>query len=589
MKTKLLIPFALFAVCAALPASAETIELLTNGKPDGTLDGWTNTGPSKFKIYNERGTDWFEADDDNSFLSQTIDLAEKGITPDVIATGPIVTASVIARGGDAGRASVEELDADGKGLAFHPVVDVYDSIGATPYSSQFKLNPNARKLKFELSAYRVFGLYMLKFRDCSLGITLPTTVTFVSEGRTLGTAAYVAGETAPTAPTASRGGNYRFLGYFTEETGGDKIYDENYAFAQSSSWEFTTDAATLYAQWGIASVDLSFVSEGSTVGTATYTVASDTMTAVPTATHAGDYRFLGYFTEEKGGVQVFNENCQYVEGSLSSLSPELTLYAHWAMPGDSAAKLVYRGQLNLLGTDAPATNATAFTKTMHFKVYDDEAAETPVWQALDQTVRVSRDGSFTAVFGDETLAALIATGKVTHVGVSIGPNAGQAIELKPRRALRPVAAVNRALAAEAAGKDPRVGNLVTENALAANHVTVSMLEVAGTVTAPGAEAVSVAPVVVGEHETLTLLRGDGMHVFSGQRVDLGTTGPVQRGQKVGNPAPSDGIALIASCKGGTRGLRIPGVIQYCRKGECARAPATEPDGVKVTFFPFAGN
>ncbi len=251
--------------------------------------------------------------------------------------------------------------------------------------------------------------------------------------------------------------------------------------------------------------------------------------------------------------------------------------------------IVYRGQLNVLGTDKAATNATAYTKTMHFKVYDDEAAETPVWKIDDQTVTVNRDGSFTAMFGDERLAALIATGKVTHVGVAIGPSAGQAIELKPRRALRPVAAVNRALAAEAAGKNPRVGNLVTENALEARNVTVSRLEVAGTVTAPGAEAVKVSPLVVGERETLTLLRGDGVRVFSDNRVDLGTTKPVLRGQKVGSKAaPADGIALITSNQGGTRKLRIPAVIQYCRKGEFARAPATEPDGVKVTFFPFAG-
>ena len=253
--------------------------------------------------------------------------------------------------------------------------------------------------------------------------------------------------------------------------------------------------------------------------------------------------------------------------------------------------IVYRGQLNVLGTDQPATNATAYVKTMHFKVYDDEAAETPVWKVDDVPVTVNRDGSFTAMFGDARLAALIATGKVSHVGVAIGPSAGQAIELKPRRALRPVAAVNRALAAEAAGKNPRVGNLVTENALVANNVTVSMLEVAGTVTAPGAEAVNVSPVVVGERETLTLLRGDGLKVFSDKRVDLGSTKPVLRGQKIGSKAaPSDGIALITSNKGGnmSRKLRIPAVIQYCRKGEWVRAPATEPDGVKITFFPFAG-
>ena len=60
------------------------------------------------------------------------------------------------------------------------------------------------------------------------------------------------------------------------------------------------------------------------------------------------------------------------------------------------------------------------------------------------------------------------------------------------------------------------------------------------------------------------------------------------GQKL-KEAPSDGIALIASRKSGSRGLRIPGVIQYCREGEWVRAPASEPEGVKVTFFPFIGS
>ena len=306
------------------------------------------------------------------------------------------------------------------------------------------------------------------------------------------------------------------------------------------------------------------------------------------STYAVDHQFLGYFTEN--GQQVFNANREAVQSALSSLSSDTTLYAHWAVPEGSVAKLVYRGQLTLLGTDNPATDTQKYTKKMHFRVYDDESATTPVWTANDQTVTVNKDGSFMAMFGDETLAALIATGLVSHVGVAIGENAGQAIELKPRREIRPVAVVTRALVAEAAGTNPRVGNLVTENALAANNVTISQLEVAGTVTAPGAGPVDVSPVVVGERETLTLLRGGGVNVFSKNRVDLGTTDNVQRGQKIGSdPAPSDGIALITSNKSGTRSLRIPGVIQYCRKGEYVRAPASEPDGVKVTFFPFVGS
>ena len=323
--------------------------------------------------------------------------------------------------------------------------------------------------------------------------------------------------------------------------------------------------------------NVTFVSTGTTL--------EGSLDRPPVASRSGDYTFLGYFTED--GVQVFDGSGTLVPGALSSLSSEATLRAHWQRPAGSVARLVYRGQLTKLGTDDVPASDESYTKTMHFRVYDDESAETPVWKADNQTVNVNKDGSFVATFGDDTLAELIATGSVTHVGVAIGSSA---IELKPRRALRPVAAVNRALVAEGAGKDPRIGNLVTENALAANNVTISLLEVAGTVTAPGAGPVDVSPVVVGERETLTLLRGDGVNVFSKNRIDLGETANVLRGQKIGSrAAPSDGIALITSSKTGLRGLRIPGVIQYCREGEWVRAPASEPEGVKVTFFPFIGS
>jgi hypothetical protein len=320
--------------------------------------------------------------------------------------------------------------------------------------------------------------------------------------------------------------------------------------------------------------NVTFVSTGTTL--------EGSLDRPPVASRSGDYTFLGYFTED--GAQVFDANYALVESGLSGLPTDITLYAKWAQPEGSLAKLVYRGQLTKLGKDEPAVSEDKYEKKMHFRVYDGESAETPLWEAKDQPVTVNKDGSFVAAFGDDTLAELIATGSVTHVGVAIGDSR---IELTPRRALRPVAAVNRALVAEAASKDIRIGNLLTENALAANNVSVSQLEVYGAVTAPGAGPVEVSPVVVGDKETLTLLRGDGVKVFSNGRTDLGEVANVLRGQKL-KEAPADGIALVSSSKLGSRGLRIPGVIQYCRKGDWVRAPASEPDGVKVTFFPFIG-
>ena len=383
--------------------------------------------------------------------------------------------------------------------------------------------------------------------------------------------------TPPAAPVLKRDG-YRFKGYFHDTT---QIYDENFRFVGTTS--AVNSDITVEAVWKDYA-GLSFVSEGTTIDTIIYEEGDAAPTA-PVAHRQGDFTFLGYFTDE--GVKVFDEGYNAIPEALAPLMhSEVRLTAQWLRPAGSVAKLVYRGQFTKLGgTEAPTSEGT-YTKTMHFRVYDGESAETPVWESPSQTVTVNKDGSFIATFGDETLAEMMATGSVTHVGVAIGSSA---IEIKPRREIRPVAAVNRALVAEGAGRNPRIGNLVTENALAANNVTISQLEVAGTVTAPGAGAVTVSPVVVGDRETLTLFRGDGVNVFSTNRVDLGTSDNVLRGQTIGTKAaPSDGFALITSRKEGSRGFRIPGVIQYCRKGEWVRAPASEPDGVKVTFFPFVG-
>ena len=202
---------------------------------------------------------------------------------------------------------------------------------------------------------------------------------------------------------------------------------------------------------------------------------------------------------------------------------------------------------------------------------------------------MNADGSFVHAFGDEALAALLATGTVTHVGLALGSSADTAVELKPRRELRPVAAVNRAITAEGAAPDIRIGSLATENAIVAADATVSSLEVAGTVTAPGAGKVEVSPLVVGPEERTRLLRGGGVSVFStAAPAELATVTPALRGQVLAK-APSDGIALISSSASGERALRCPAVVQYCRAGEGVRAPTSDDGGLKVTFFPFIGS
>ena len=320
--------------------------------------------------------------------------------------------------------------------------------------------------------------------------------------------------------------NHKFLGYWTAETLGNKVFNEDGSPVEAT-WTYYENV-TLYAHWELSNVNFTFVSAGTEVGTSNYEIGN-TSSTVPHASRSGDYVFLGYYTEAIGGEQVFDANYDFVQGSLSSLTQSTTLYAHWAIPGGSVVKLVYRGQLNLL-TGAPAVHNSAYTKTMHFRVYDGEDATTPLWQTGIEgvDVTVNADGSFVYAFGDEDLASLIATGLVTHVGLALGQNASTAVEMKPRRKLRPVATVNRALTAEGAALDIRIGNLVTENAVVAADATVSQLEVKGTVTAPGAGKVSVSPLVVGPDERTRLLRGSGVKAFSRENPTVSRSSRARR-------------------------------------------------------------
>ncbi len=594
MKTKLFFSIAAIAACALLApaphARAEKTELLTNGGPSENFDGWTSLGSREFEYYTSSDGTWFRADDDDCRLVQTIVLADKGITPEDIAAEPIVTASVISQGGRHGTVLVRQFDANGKDLSTHIVVAVNRvQFRTTSYSIDFKLNPNARTLDYVLEVEDTTGIFTLKYQACSLAITTYE-LTFVSNGKTIGTAKSPE-VSSVTPPAASREGGYRFLGYFTEETGGEQIFNANYEYVRGSdsAWP-PSDQATLYAQWDEPR-RFTFVSVGATVGSASG-YAGDSSFDVPIPGRTDGFIFGGYYTE--GGRKVFDENGALVPGAVSALSPDVTLHARWTPPASSCPALdcstiVYRGQLARLAGGA-ATNDAAYVKRMHFRVYDGAEATVPLWKVDNLDVTVNADGSFVQAFGDEALAALIATGKVTHVGVAIGASPALATELKPRRTLRPVAAVNRALAADGAALDARVGNLVTENALVAGNATVSSLEVAGRVDASGAGGtVAVSPLVVGPAERTRLLRGAGVKVFAdGKPTEFSNVTATLRGQSLGT-APSDGIALVCSKAGGDRQLRCPAVVQYCRKGESVRAPTSDPGGFKVYFFPFAGN
>jgi uncharacterized repeat protein (TIGR02543 family) len=117
------------------------------------------------------------------------------------------------------------------------------------------------------------------------------------------------GGTLASLPTPTRAG-YAFDGWFTAETGGEKV-------AVNMVYGEDTD---IYAQWTRSAYTVTLDADGGSVSPATITIgASGRIASLPTPTRAG-YAFDGWFTDVTGGERV-------TESTVFSGDAEI--YARW--------------------------------------------------------------------------------------------------------------------------------------------------------------------------------------------------------------------------------------------------------------------
>ena len=581
MKKTLLATLAMTAAIAA--QAAVQLELLTNGAGT-TLEGWESEN--------------FEIDPDDGFspnntlitctMEQTVTFADLGITADDIAASEGVTATGwfrIRYSGDTAEIKVYQLNEAGQELETNSILRETNCSTAddgSTYQVSFSLNSGTRKLRYRMYSQGDSNFFLgPRFKNCSLILTtvMRRTATFVSAGTTVGTVEYCVGETVPEAPVVSRD-NCRFLGYFTAETGGEKVYNENLEFVlpNNSEWKLTGNV-TLYAQWKLETVNFTFSSGGVDIGTVTYQTSSATGTEAPIALKRNDDKFLGYFTEQTGGVKVYDENYEFVLADTSILTdPNTTLYAQWKVVPrkleGGITRLVYRGVLSNFGEWT-----SGLKKDMTVKVYESASAAIPLWSGDVADVPINPDGSFEAVFGNDDLALAFASNNLTHVELTVGESLSP---LAPRRAFASIASVNRALVAEGAARDIKVGTLGA-NSIVAEKITAGALEASGTVRVEGSVSVEVKPFDIKPGQETTIWRGEGGVSAWGDSVRVATANDVVAGQLLWT-SDREGVAMIHAT-GKTRStLRIPATIQFVRPGDEVRAPTWENGEVSVTFW-----
>lgn len=325
-------------------------------------------------------------------------------------------------------------------------------------------------------------------------------------------------------------------------------------------------------------VNFTFVSGGATIGTASYLSSGSTALEAPIALKRGGDIFQGYFTEPTGGTQVYDKNYNFVLADVSVLAgSSTTLYAHWQPVArkleGGITRLVYRGVLSNFGTWA-----NGLKKSMSVKVYDSASATEPLWSGDVADVPINPDGSFEAVFGNDELALAFASNDVTHVELTVGDALSP---LAPRRAFASVASVNRALVAEGAASDIKVGTLGA-NALVAEKITAGSLEASGTVRVEGSVTVEVKPFDIERGRETTIWRGEGVTAW-GDQARVATASGVVAGQLLWT-ADREGVAMIHATGSSRSTLRIPATIQFVRPGDEVRAPTWENGEVSVTVW-----
>lgn len=176
---------------------------------------------------------------------------------------------------------------------------------------------------------------------------------------------------------------------------------------KTGTWDNMTGESCTYKEAEIATYTVTFDANGGTVTpSGAVTGADGKLSALPTPTRSGSYRFDGWFTEAGAGTQVTPDTVFIKDG---------TIYARWTYTGSESVAVtevtLNKTTMSLYSNISPMSDVLTATVTP-----DNASDKTVIWSSSNTSVAAVAGGTVTAA-GNGTAVITATTADGGHTAV----------------------------------------------------------------------------------------------------------------------------------------------------------------------------
>ena len=190
-----------------------------------------------------------------------------------------------------------------------------------------------------------------------------------------------------TLPSTSRTG-YEFLGWYDSAYGGNKV-------GNAGEWYTPTSSKTLYAQWKVKTLQVTFVRNTSSTdnvsSTQTFTYGVPNQSFSDKGWSNSGYKLLGWHKDRYSKVEEYRNLSSVEDWFIDKYAPSLTIYAIWAPDPQITITKQPTNQTVVDGNEYSFSISTQGTGQVTYQWYMSEtSSSTSGWKPVNATGTVCK-------------------------------------------------------------------------------------------------------------------------------------------------------------------------------------------------------